>query len=180
MRPRMAMTLFAVPTLGALFVGARFGEQVKAGRDEMRWFDGVVGEWQLDETVQLSPDVPITRASKRSHIYFLPDRSTIAVEDVALDRSNVFLGFHAFSPDSSRYINWGVGSGFYQGWGHGTITEGGALSLAGEAFDPRSPSRTLQWRGDWRKENAKRLVFRAYVRMADGRDFLIKESVYSR
>ena len=87
--------------------------------DPMEWFEGVIGEWDLEELVQLAPDAPVTQSTMVSRIHFLPDRSVVAVEDSSGDGNNVSLGFHAYDPESSKsskYINWGSASIFYEGW----------------------------------------------------------------
>ena len=150
--------------------------------DEMKWFEDFVGEWVLEEKVQFTPDAPVTKSEKTSRIYFLPDRKTLAVEDVSKDGNNFFLGFHAYDSENERYINWGAASTFYEGWGHGSINKNGELlHLSGQAFDPRDPKGSVfKWSGDWIKKGKNKHIFRAYVSLPDRGQHLFKESIYTR
>lgn len=150
--------------------------------DKMKWFEFAVGEWNLEEKVQLTPDSPVTKSEKNSRIYFLPDRKTLAVEDISKDGNNVFLGFHSYDTENDQYINWGAASTFYEGWGHCFISKNGqTLHLSGQAFDPRDPKGTVtEWSGDWVKQGKDKHIFKAYVSLPDGGKHLFKEAVYTR
>lgn len=148
---------------------------------ELMWFEDFVGKWNLEESVQLSKDSEVVKAEKNSNIYFIPNQKVLAVEDISLDGNNVFLGFHAYDKISEQYINWGTASTFFQGWGHGTISEDGLkLSLSGIAYDPRNQiETTIEWTGEWIKQDIDRHVFRAYI-ISEGEKLLFKESAYER
>jgi hypothetical protein len=155
--------------------------QNNGSEDELMWFEDFVGKWNLEESVQLSKDSEVVKASKNSNIYFVPNRKVLAVEDISKDGNNVFLGFHAYDNNTKQYINWGTASTFYQGWGHGSISEDGLkLFLSGIAYDPRNQNETtIEWSGEWIKQDRNRHIFRAYI-MSEGEKFLFKEAVYIR
>jgi len=155
--------------------------QNTGSEDELMWFKDFVGKWNLEESVQMSKDSEVVKAAKNSNIYFVPNRKVLAVEDTSKDGNNVFLGFHAYDNNSEQYINWGTASTFYQGWGHGSISKDGLkLYLSGIAYDPRNQNETtIEWSGEWIKQDIDRHVFRAYI-MSEGEKLLFKESVYER
>lgn len=174
------LMILTVPIGSAAQEAAQMGAE--SSTDKMKWFEDVVGEWNLKEKVQLTPDTPITISEKNSKIYLLPDGKTLAVEDVSKDGNNFFLGFHAYDTENDQYINWGAASTFYEGWGHGSISENGqVLHLSGRAFDPREPNATvIEWSGDWVKKGEDHHIFRAYVSLPEGKEHVFKEAIYTR
>jgi len=137
------LMILAVSTEAAAQEATQPGTASTTTINEMKWFEPVVGEWNLEEMVQLSLDSPIMTSKKMSKVYFLPDGKTFVFEDISLDGNNHFLSFHAYDTENEQYINWGAASNFYEGWGHGYISEDGqTYHLSVQGFDPRKPDET--------------------------------------
>ncbi|HMB62366.1 MAG TPA: hypothetical protein VKN36_04780 [Eudoraea sp.] len=155
----------------------------------MKKFEIFVGEWDCIEKSWFPGNIQESFKA-RAHIYFLHDQKTLVVDEIGVDTTFRFLGFHKYDSVLDTYINYGATYQYPMG-GYALETYDSVknefrfdlnLSLYpdGNSIKNNSPTLVTGTNSAWIIQDNDHHRFYAWAIDANGEERPLKEVLYTR
>ena len=150
------------------------------GSDPMAKFAPMVGEWHVRHTLWPPTGGRPEIFEGTAKMYFVADREVFVVDEVTSDNQYRFVGYHAFDPETRKYVNWTASSTLALAWSEGEWDDNAEVFRT-RRLDPRTGQvDPLIGRGVWTIVDSDTNVFKAVRFGPDGSEVPFKEERYSR
>ncbi|KAB7530408.1 hypothetical protein F8C76_02555 [Flagellimonas olearia] len=155
----------------------------------MKKFEVFLGEWDCVEKSYFPGNIQESFKA-RAHIYFLQDQKTLCVDEIGVDSTFRFLGFHKYDPDLEVYLNYGATYQYPMG-GYALETYDSdknefrfnlnlRLYPDSNSIKNNSPITVEGSNSKWIVQDVDHHKFYAWTLGEEGREIPLKEVLYSR